>query len=683
VLVSDNWVVRNIFESGVGRLDERVKATSRVFSISPELRDTWPTVALLLIFFLALSIRMVPTRYGTILDPDAFYMFRMASNIVEKGYYPVWDNLGWQPWGRSLAADMPLLPFAVAYTFMALKAIGVRMALNTWTILFAGLVGATSVFGTFLIGRAMRDTKTGLLAAFLIATIPEFLNRTIGGVTDKECLAFPLMLTGMAFFAMMIKEKDLDRALLKALCAGFFLGLVALTWGGFTYILLLLSAFYALSVILDIAAIYGLGKAWALGCVVASSSMLFVAMGIRNWSVNNPFVLIHILSIAALVVYYLLVKVSVPMGYLSRRSAIALFVGVSILVGLFPIYGASLGLVRFRIPYKFIILLNPFATPKEGMHVTVQEYANPTFGDFISRYNIYLFISIAGMIIAVLRRFSSRLVGMFVVLWALSGFYAGLSAIRNTMLLTPALCLLTALAIVEFTTVISRERAVRFIRGLKSKGAEGLIRRELRLARLGGPIVALLLIILLMPSMMLGIDLVKGRGPILGKGWYDALTWLGKETPEDSILLSWWDYGHWITAVAKRRCVSDGATTNFTTIQRTAIAYMSPEDVAKRIFKSFHVEYVIVPEHDFWLAGAFSTIVGNITDFPEGYYKYNPKSGGVSWNDLTPKGRNTTIYKLLFDQPDPEANNFELIHVSPGTGSFTDTTVRIYKFNPS
>ena len=660
-----------------------MKVTSRVFSVSPELRDTWPIIVLLLIFFLALSIRLVPTRFGTILDPDAFYMYRMASDIVDKGYYPVWDNLGWQPWGRSLRADMPLLPFAVAYTFMTLKLIGLRMSLNMWTILFSAIMGATSVFGVFFIGRALRDTKTGLLAAFLIATIPEFLNRTMGGVTDKECLAFPLMLTGLAFFAVMIKEKNLERVVLEGLWAGLFLGMVALTWGGFTYVLLLLSAYYIILLALDMTGSLNLDKTKIFGYVVASSSMIFVAMGIKNWSINNPFVLIHALTIAAIIVYYFLLKVSVPMGYLSKRSAIGIFLGASILVGLFPVYGGSLGLVRFRIPYKFIILLNPFATPKAGMHVTVQEYAKPTFGDFISRYDIYLFIGIAGMIIAALRRLSSRVVGLFVVVWAMSGFYAGLSAIRNTMLLTPALCLLSALAMVEFTTVISRERAVRFIRGLKAKEAEELVRRELQLARFGGPIIALLLILLLMPSMILGIALVKGRGPILGKGWYDALDWLGKETPDDSIMLSWWDYGHWITAVATRRCVADGATTNFTTIQRIATAYMSPENVAKRVFKSFHTEYVIVPEHDFWLAGAFSTIVGNITDFPDGYYKYNPKSGGVSWNDLTPKGKNTTIYKLLFDQPDPEAGNFELVHVSPGAGSFTDTTVRIYKFNPS
>jgi len=62
------------------------------------------------------------------------------------------------------------------------------------------------------------------------------------------------------------------------------------------------------------------------------------------------------------------------------------------------------------------------------------------------------------MMIIVLKRFSSRLEGTFLVLCALSGFYAGLLAVRNTMFLTPALCLSSALVMVEFSTVISRER---------------------------------------------------------------------------------------------------------------------------------------------------------------------------------------------------------------------------------
>jgi hypothetical protein len=79
-----------------------MSGTSTTLRIPSEIKDNWVIIALLLIFLLAFSIRMVPTRFGMLLDPDAFFMFRMARDVVEKGYYPTHDNLGWQPEGRHL-----------------------------------------------------------------------------------------------------------------------------------------------------------------------------------------------------------------------------------------------------------------------------------------------------------------------------------------------------------------------------------------------------------------------------------------------------------------------------------------------------------------------------------------------------------------------------------------------------
>ena len=621
---------------------------------------------------------MVPTRYGTIMDPDAFFMFRMARDVVENGYYPTWDNLGWQPGGRPLTAEMPLLPFAIAYTFMLLKFIGAKISLNSWTILFPALVGSLSVIPIYFIGKDLRDKTTGLIAALLIATIPEFLNRTMGGVADKECLAFPIVLIGFAVMVKLLKESDLRKSLLKGLVAGFFLGLVALTWGGFTFVLLLITVLYALAILLDMLGLIDVHDSTIVGLIVMSASMLLISMGIPNWRIQNPFVLIHTLTTVGLVGYFALTRIAVSMGVLSRRVALIAFIALAGLAALFPVYGSALGLIEFKVASKFIILLNPFESPEVGMHITVQEYAKPTISDWLSRYSFYPFLALAGAFFAARRR---RLEDLLIVLWAGSGFYAGQSAIRSTMLLTPALCILSAIAVREFMLLLTRDRSLRVLLSSKSKRAIKELGMELRLAKIGAPLIVVALLLLMVPSILLGIQLVQGRGPVLGQGWYDALTWLNRETPEDSIIIAWWDYGHWITSVAKRRCVSDGATTNFSTIQATAFAYLSPEDVAVDIFKRYDVEYVIVPEHDFWLAGAFAQIVGNVTDFPDGYYEFNQESGTISWTDLTPKGQNTTIYKLLFSQPDPEAKNFELIHQSPGSSAYRDTTVRIYKTN--
>lgn len=631
-----------------------------------------------MILFLAMSVRMVPTRFGTIMDPDAYFMFRMAENIVEKGYYPVWDNMGWQPNGRSLDLEMPLLPFAIAYTYSFLRLAGSRITLESWTVLFPAIVGSFVVIPVYFIGKTLRNVRTGLISALLIATIPEFLNRTMGGVADKECLAFPLMLAGFALAVRLLGGPALMTATLEGLCAGLFFGLVALTWGGYTYLLLFLSLFYAVVIVLELLGVLRLSDSTAVGLIAMSLSMLGISASIPNWRLSNPFVLIHILSVVALAGYQALVKEAVRMHLLTRRTAIIVFVLLGLGAGLFPVYGPALGLVQFKVAQKFLILMNAFKSPQVGMHITVQEYAKPTLGDWLSRYSFYPFLAIIGVGFSLYRR---RLEDVFLVLWAGSGFYAGLSAIRSTMLLTPALCVLSAIAIWEFMEMASRQRSLSILAQSRSRNVKQEVRKELRLARIGGPLAALSLLLLLTPSILTGLELVQGRGIHMGQGWYDALIWLNRETPQDSILLSWWDYGHWITSVAKRRCVTDGATTDFQAIQSTALAYLSPEDVAIDIFRRYQVEYVIVPEHDFWLVGAFAQIVGNITDYPDGYYKLNVNATGISWSDLTPKGRNTTIYKLLFIQPDPEKKNFELIHQSYSSGAYGDTNVKIYKVN--
>jgi len=612
------------------------------------------------------------------MDPDAFFMFRMARDIVENGYFPTWDNLAWQPNGRSLALEMPLLPFAIAYTYSFLRLLGSKITLESWTILFPAIIGSLSVIPIYLIGKAIKDLKTGLVAALLIATIPEYLNRTMGGVTDKECLAFPLMLGGFAIAFKLLQEGRLKMSILEGLGAGLFLGLVGLAWGGYTYLLLFLSLFYALAVVLELLGVLEISDPTTIGLLLMSISMLAISASIPNWRMNNPFVLIHALAICGLGGYHALVKAAVRMHLLARKTAVILFILLGLGVALFPVYGPALKVVEFKVAEKFLILLNAFETPEVGMHVTVQEYAKPTLSDWLSRYTFYPFLAMVGVGFSLYRR---RLEDIFLVLWAGSGFYAGLSAIRSTMLLTPALCVLSAIAVSEFMALVSRERSLGTLGESKSRGAKEEVRKELRLARIGSPLAALSLLLLMMPSILMGIELVQGRGALLGQGWYDALTWLNRETPQDSILLSWWDYGHWITSVAKRRCVTDGSTTDFQAIQSTALAYLSPEDKAVEIFQKYDVEYVIVPEHDFWLVGAFAQIVGNITDYPDGYYTLNANSTGISWSDLTTKGQNTTIYKLLFAQPDAEKKNFELIHLSYSSGSYGDTNVKIYRVN--
>lgn len=53
-----------------------------------------------------------------------------------------------------------------------------------------------------------------------------------------------------------------------------------------------------------------------------------------------------------------------------------------------------------------------------------------------------------------------------------------------------------------------------------------------------------------------------GLFPMMDDSWYKLLTNVRQNTPEDSVLNSWWDFGDWFKAVANRRVIFDGQSQN-------------------------------------------------------------------------------------------------------------------------
>ncbi|MBS3056036.1 MAG: hypothetical protein J4473_01230 [Candidatus Aenigmarchaeota archaeon] len=51
-------------------------------------------------------------------------------------------------------------------------------------------------------------------------------------------------------------------------------------------------------------------------------------------------------------------------------------------------------------------------------------------------------------------------------------------------------------------------------------------------------------------------------GTVLSNNWYEALNWIKDNTPECTVIATYWDPGHFITGIADRPVVFDGATQN-------------------------------------------------------------------------------------------------------------------------
>ncbi|AQK87831.1 Dolichyl-diphosphooligosaccharide--protein glycosyltransferase subunit STT3A [Zea mays] len=74
----------------------------------------------------------------------------------------------------------------------------------------------------------------------------------------------------------------------------------------------------------------------------------------------------------------------------------------------------------------------------------------------------------------------------------------------------------------------------------------------------------------------------------------EAYAWLSHNTDVDDKVASWWDYGYQTTAMANRTVIVDNNTWNNTHIATVGTAMSSPEKAAWEIFNSLDVKYVLV-----------------------------------------------------------------------------------------
>jgi dolichyl-diphosphooligosaccharide--protein glycosyltransferase len=74
----------------------------------------------------------------------------------------------------------------------------------------------------------------------------------------------------------------------------------------------------------------------------------------------------------------------------------------------------------------------------------------------------------------------------------------------------------------------------------------------------------------------------------------EGYRWLWENTPRDSRVMSWWDYGYQITALSGRGCIADGNTNNFTHIGIIGMAMSTPETVSWKLARMMDADYMLV-----------------------------------------------------------------------------------------
>jgi dolichyl-diphosphooligosaccharide--protein glycosyltransferase len=76
--------------------------------------------------------------------------------------------------------------------------------------------------------------------------------------------------------------------------------------------------------------------------------------------------------------------------------------------------------------------------------------------------------------------------------------------------------------------------------------------------------------------------------------WIDTLNWIAKDTPKNSVIAAWRDYGYWITTLGHKTSLADNATINQTRIATIAKMFIDQKENGIKIAQDLKADYILV-----------------------------------------------------------------------------------------
>jgi dolichyl-diphosphooligosaccharide--protein glycosyltransferase len=566
--------------------------------------------ALLLILFVAFTIRILPIRWeiatntGTLnlSEFDAFFEYRIGSYMVNNGLFsPFWPKLWvdtqlWYPQGINMGREsLPSIPMTGAFLYDLIKALGVNVDFMSFCSFLPTLVGALCVLIMYLIGKEYGGKSVGLLAAVVLALDASFISRSNLGWFETETATFSFLLFFLLFPKAIDDEKPVGSSVIYSLACGGSLAYFIMGWGAayylvdltalFVFVLLLMKR-YTRRVLLAYSITFGLG--------------LMVAMSAPFLSINYP-TSYAVLPVAG--VFILLCLSEVLHNLKSARERF--FLTVATLATVIGGFGVVFALgYEGSIAGKFLTVLNPLLRSTDPLVQSVAEHGISAWGSMYYDLGILIIFFVLGLY------FLSRNLGnrnLFLLLFGLTSLYFAASMVRLLFLLAPAFGLISAVGITGLLKP--------FITLLKEPPK--LTTKKFRLEHVGkefsGTAVFLIFLILVfefafapqsggVPAVYKQayspITITAASLPIIPNQpvmqWIDMLAWTRSNLNPTDVVACWWDYGFWLTIGGNVTTLNDNATINDTTIQNVGFMMMANETESVKMLKLYDVKYILV-----------------------------------------------------------------------------------------
>lgn len=581
------------------------KALFRINSFQFQSKHLLVILVLIIAFSTAFIIRSYPIKYGFALNEfDPYFDYRATKYIIDNGFeaYLNWhDYQSWYPEGRFVPTTSQVALHLIAATMY--KIFGFGTSLMDFVIMFPVVIGSLTTIVIFALVRNLSGTTAGMFASLLFAFMPAIIQRGNLGWFKSEPLGLFLALLSVYLFLSSIKSKNIKRTILTAAGGGLILGLANSSWGGIQYFSIPLGIFFFLLPFLrkDSIFLYGIITFTLLTLLTAGA---FPRPGI-SFVIGLPGIALIVGMVFAIVGTIIRTKSSPTKANRNLIAALGIFVLLTVSIFLIGAYQPS--------SFRYLVAINPFLSSHNPLVESVAEHSTPTVIDYFTDYSILLIFAGFGVWVSFSKRTDMTI---FALIIGLTGLYVSATFARLMVYSSIAIVILASIGLYELTRSILQSRIENQNkikeREFRKNIKEGKILPEVK------PLVKFSFVAMII--FLVSIPLIDYNGLIYPKNfnwissadippsivngatgfrmqvedWVDAVDWIANNTPKDSVIASWWDYGYWITTLGNKTTLADNATINQTRIQTIAKMLMSEQETATQIAQDLKADYILV-----------------------------------------------------------------------------------------
>ncbi len=598
------------------KIDQRKKLITQYLKTKPHyfVYIMFLIIGLFGYYIRTLNLPLLSKQFPLALDPYIF--LRYAQYVNEFASFPAIDMLRYYPFGWTNFNEFRILTYFIVYLYKTIHTFIPSMTLEYVHILYPPIMFVVGLFFFFLLVKKLFDGRVALLSSAFLTVIPMYLYRTMAGFSDKESFAMAIFFLALYLFVLSVMNKNLKHKLLFGFLSGCATAFVGLTWGGVTFLFLIVGATVLIELILNkfTKKDFYAYLAWILPVLIILQigypSRYSLYSMVTSWTNVAITLALFVATIHYLVIDLDIFKIKRKIMDKIPHSIFSILVAISLgLIIIIIFFGPSF--IWERISYLVFQLTQPFATDRWSL--TVAEAHQPYFINILSETNWeFILMFMAGAVVLFyeairpLTKHKYHLTGLFAL--CLAGFafnrYSSSSIFNGTNNIAVVAYFGSVLifgGVMLYLFIKSYYQDREFHNSFKKIHRSYLLvlvwfffmviaaRSAIRLLFVLAPIISVLasflliylfdyafkikeniykigvfalIVILLMTTMVPFTKTVVGQatytGPSYNAQWQTGMDWVRNNTPEDSVFAHWWDYGYWVQTGGQRATLSDG-----------------------------------------------------------------------------------------------------------------------------